>query len=81
VCKDSESSTQTLLEDLPCTGHYAISVVVVSACLVGRVEVSPKAREKGVGGRVVKIEADRSSCGPSLTRVLKLVMGAVITQN
>src|SRR5450756_549494 len=38
-------------------------------CMVGRVEVSPKARKRGVRGRVVEIGANRQPCEPSVTPV------------
>jgi len=47
-------------------------------CMVGRVEVSPKARKRGVRGRVVEIGANRQSCGPSALLMLKLVLKVVL---
>src|SRR5450830_348909 len=48
-------------------------------CMVGRVEVSPKARKRGVRGRVVEIGANRQSCDPSTKPVFKLILDAVMS--
>ena len=36
--------------------------------------MSPKARKRGVRGRVVEIGANRQSCDPSVKLLLKLVL-------
>jgi nanoRNase/pAp phosphatase (c-di-AMP/oligoRNAs hydrolase) len=46
-------------------------------CVVGRSEVSPKARKKGGGGRVVEIGANGQSCDSSTSLLFKLVLEAV----
>jgi hypothetical protein len=46
--------------------------------MVGRVEVSPKARKRGHDGRVVEIGANRQSCGPSTLLLFKLVLEVVV---
>jgi len=46
-------------------------------CMVGRFEVSPEARKKSHGGRVVEIGANRQSCAPSLSLMLKLILEVV----
>jgi len=47
-------------------------------CEVTRSEVSPEARKKGHGGRVVEIGANRPSCEPSTTLLFKLVLEVVL---
>ena len=46
---------------------------------VTRSEVSPEARKKGHGGRVVEIGANRQSCDPSTKLVSKLILDAVMS--
>jgi len=46
--------------------------------MVGRVEVSPKARKRGHGGRAVEIGANRKPCDPSITLLFKLVLEVVL---
>jgi hypothetical protein len=47
-------------------------------CQVPRLEVSPRTRKTGVRGRVVEIGANRQSCDPSITLLLKLVLEVVL---
>ena len=44
-----------------------------------RSEVSPEARKRGDGGRVVEIGANRQSCDPSTQLVFKLVLDVVMS--
>ena len=46
-------------------------------CEGTRSEVSPKARKRGGGSRVVEIGANRQSCDPSVSLMLKLVLDVV----
>jgi len=45
---------------------------------VRRPEVSPEARKKAHGGRVVEIGANRQSCDPATILLFKLVVGVVL---
>jgi len=47
-------------------------------CEVPRSEVSREARKKGDGGWVVEIGANRQSCGPSGTLLLRLILEVVL---
>jgi hypothetical protein len=46
--------------------------------VVPRFEVSPEARKKGHGGRVVEIGANRQSCDSSIILLFKLVLEVVL---
>ena len=43
-----------------------------------RSEISPKARNEGIGGHVVEIGANRHSNDPSITLLFKLVLEVVV---
>jgi hypothetical protein len=47
-------------------------------CQVPRLEVSPRTRKRGERGRVVEIGANRQSCDPCATLVLKIVFEVVL---
>jgi hypothetical protein len=47
-------------------------------CEVTRSEVSPEARKKGHGARVVEIGANRQPCDLSISLMLKLVLDVVL---
>jgi hypothetical protein len=49
-----------------------------STYAVTRSEISPKARNEGIGGRVVEIRANRQSREPSTTLLFKLVLEVVL---